>query len=87
MQIRTAFPPPAVPSDSEPASPNVFSTLPAYEVFGSAFDYSYLLSAFATGLYLWIDERVNGSGSIKTGRVTKYTHNQVLSIERHLDTL
>ncbi|KAH8112124.1 Abscisic acid G-protein coupled receptor-domain-containing protein [Phellopilus nigrolimitatus] len=60
VQLRTAFPPVL---DSASASSNVFSTLPAYEVFGAAFDYSYLLSAFATGAYLWIDERINGTGS------------------------
>ncbi|EJD04899.1 uncharacterized protein FOMMEDRAFT_132741 [Fomitiporia mediterranea MF3/22] len=59
VQLRTAFPPKIADMDS-----NVFSTLPAYEVFGAAFDYSYLLSALATGVYLWIDERINGTGKL-----------------------
>ncbi|OCB86065.1 hypothetical protein A7U60_g6963 [Sanghuangporus baumii] len=57
VQLRTAFPP------KNADSSNVFSTLPSYEVFGAAFDYSYLLSAFATVAYLWLDERINSGGS------------------------
>ncbi|KAL5478766.1 hypothetical protein ACEPAI_2043 [Sanghuangporus weigelae] len=57
VQLRTAFPP------KNADSSNVFSTLPSYEVFGAAFDYSYLLSAFVTVAYLWFDERINRGGS------------------------
>ncbi|KAI5119350.1 hypothetical protein M0805_004027 [Coniferiporia weirii] len=64
VQLRTAFPPTTTSPDSGTASANVLSTLPAYEVFGAAFDYSYLLFAFAMGAYLWMDERINGGGSI-----------------------
>ena len=42
MQLRTSFPPIA-----DGADPGIFAVLPAYETFGSVFDWSFLAS---TGL-------------------------------------
>ncbi|PAV15856.1 G -coupled receptor 89 [Pyrrhoderma noxium] len=55
VQLRTAFPPSNSGSDI-----SLLATLPAYEVFGAAFDYSYLLSASLTGVYLWLSGWTDG---------------------------
>ncbi|KAF8154275.1 Abscisic acid G-protein coupled receptor-domain-containing protein [Crassisporium funariophilum] len=58
VQMRASFPPPLshnLPDDDgSSADPvNLFSTIPAYEVFGSLFDWSFLLSAGASAFMRW----------------------------------
>jgi hypothetical protein len=78
VQLRTSFPPPPPPSPptpsssltptlpggagSPPATANLFSTIPAFEVFGSLFDWSFLLAAGGTAFGRWSRERVDGVG-------------------------
>ncbi|PPQ77630.1 hypothetical protein CVT24_005454 [Panaeolus cyanescens] len=68
VQMRASFPPPPSPAtpDGNPSSVpiNLFSTIPAYEVFGSVFDWSFLISAVVTGGVKWMHERVNGVGDM-----------------------
>lgn len=45
-----------------PVTDNLFSTIPEYEVFGSLFDWSFLISAGASAAVRWGAERVNGAG-------------------------
>ncbi|KDQ55997.1 hypothetical protein JAAARDRAFT_36792 [Jaapia argillacea MUCL 33604] len=62
IQLRTSFPPPATNPDMDDTTAvttNLFATLPEYQVFGSLFDGSFLLSAGCTTLVLWFDERIN----------------------------
>lgn len=42
--------------------PNLFSTLPAYEIFGPVFDWSFLLSVAAASGGEWVRERFMGGG-------------------------
>jgi hypothetical protein len=59
VQLRTSFPPP--PADQQGDDDfNVFSTVPEFQVFGSLFDWSFVLSAFGSGAMRWLDEKVNG---------------------------
>jgi hypothetical protein len=51
VQLRTMFPPPV--TDSLGDNQNLFSTIPTYEVFGSLFDWAFLLSSAGTGLAKW----------------------------------
>lgn len=67
--MRSSFPPPppSIPvggSESVADTTNLFSTIPAYEVFGSLFDWSFLLAAGASVFVRWGAERVNGTGNI-----------------------
>jgi hypothetical protein len=68
VQMRSSFPPPPPSPDDIGADPdaakNLFSTIPAYEVFGSLFDWSFLLAAGASLVVRWGAERVNGSGDV-----------------------
>lgn len=65
VQMRSSFPPPPPsPGDLDDAAKNLFSTIPAYEVFGSLFDWSFLLAAGASLVVRWGAERVNGSGDM-----------------------
>ncbi|TFK71222.1 hypothetical protein BDN72DRAFT_958254 [Pluteus cervinus] len=48
-------------TDSPTTPTNLFSTIPEYEVFGSLFDGSFLLSAFLFGALRWGAEKVNGA--------------------------
>ena len=41
---------------------NLFSTIPAFEVFGSLFDWSFLVAAAGTVVGRWSFERVDGVG-------------------------
>ncbi|KAF8900147.1 Abscisic acid G-protein coupled receptor-domain-containing protein [Gymnopilus junonius] len=59
VQMRSSFPPPTIDVDE-----NLFSTIPAYEVFGSLFDWSFLLAAGASVFVRWGAERVNGTGNM-----------------------
>ncbi|KAF9472678.1 G protein-coupled receptor 89 [Pholiota conissans] len=68
VQMRSSFPPPP-PSDLGDIegisdTTNLFSTIPEYEVFGSLFDWSFLLAAGASVFVRWGAERVNGTGNI-----------------------
>jgi len=56
-QTRTPPPP-----DAAADTANLFSTIPAYEVFGSLFDCSFLLAAGSCAFVRWFGERVNGLG-------------------------
>jgi len=64
VQLRTSFPPPQVRHDQDPVDVNLFSTIPEFEVFGSLFDWSFLVAAGASGVVRWVAERVNGTGDI-----------------------
>jgi len=58
--MRASFPPP--PSTSPEAErTNLFSTIPAYEVFGSLFDGSFLLAVAVSIFIRWGVERVAGN--------------------------
>jgi len=57
VQLRSLFPPP----DTDSSTVNLFSTIPKYEVFGSLFDYSFLLAAGSSAFVRWFGERVNGA--------------------------
>jgi hypothetical protein len=57
VQLRSLFPPP----DTDSNAVNLFSTIPKYEVFGSLFDYSFLLAAGSSAFVRWFGERVNGA--------------------------
>ncbi|KAL0952682.1 hypothetical protein HGRIS_006924 [Hohenbuehelia grisea] len=61
VQLRTTFPPPnagAGPHHAEVT--NLFETIPEYEVFGSLFDWSFLLAAGGSAFVLWGAEKMNG---------------------------
>lgn len=58
VQLRSAFPP---PPDADADTSNLFSTIPAYEVFGALFDWSFLGAACGTALLRWMGDRVNGA--------------------------
>ncbi|EIM84211.1 uncharacterized protein STEHIDRAFT_112650 [Stereum hirsutum FP-91666 SS1] len=71
IQLRTSFPPPAVPAIRIPTGEvdpsqgeitNLFSTLPAYEIFGPVFDWSFLLSVVLAAGGEWVRERFMGGG-------------------------
>ncbi|KAF5310484.1 hypothetical protein D9611_012321 [Ephemerocybe angulata] len=56
IQMRSSFPPPPSASDIV----NLFSTVPEYEVFGSLFDWTFLLTATASAVVRWGAKKVNG---------------------------
>ncbi|TFL00006.1 Abscisic acid G-protein coupled receptor-domain-containing protein [Pterulicium gracile] len=65
VQLRTTFPPlPAhTPSldlgtDMPAEGDNLFSTIPAYEVFGSLFDWAFFVSAVGTGVVKWLARKI-----------------------------
>ncbi|KAG8745166.1 hypothetical protein FRC10_008619 [Ceratobasidium sp. 414] len=58
IQLRTSFPPTL--SNGDTGSPSLFSTLPTFEVFGWIFDAMFLLSAFITIAWKWLDGRLHG---------------------------
>ncbi|KAF8608098.1 hypothetical protein BDV93DRAFT_241420 [Ceratobasidium sp. AG-I] len=61
IQLRTSFPASALPNeDNTSSAPSLFSTLPAFEVFGWIFDATFLISAFITIAWKWIDGRLHG---------------------------
>ncbi|KLO17781.1 hypothetical protein SCHPADRAFT_820833 [Schizopora paradoxa] len=61
VQLRTAFPPKPNASNEDQIQTNVLTLLPPYEMFGSAFDWPYLLSLSATGAYIWFDRKLNNT--------------------------
>ncbi|KAJ7613720.1 G protein-coupled receptor 89 [Mycena polygramma] len=69
VQLRASFPPPPQPSFSpssysssigEPTPVNLFSTIPDFQVFGSLFDWAFLLSASGSLVVRWAANKVNG---------------------------
>jgi hypothetical protein len=59
VQLRTLFPPPPIiPGEAT----NLFSTVPEFEVFGSLFDWSFLIAAGSSAFFRWAADRVNGTG-------------------------
>ncbi|KJA24873.1 hypothetical protein HYPSUDRAFT_135640, partial [Hypholoma sublateritium FD-334 SS-4] len=64
VQMRSSFPPPPPPGAGDGvADTNLFSTIPAYEVFGSLFDWTFLIAAALSVFVRWGAERVNGTGN------------------------
>jgi len=55
VQMRSSFPPSSSPEEE---TENLFSTIPAYEVFGSMFDWSFLLAACVSALVRWTMEKL-----------------------------
>ncbi|TFK19653.1 hypothetical protein FA15DRAFT_674243 [Coprinopsis marcescibilis] len=63
VQMRSSFPPPPEPTDgSQENAVNLFSTIPEYELFGSLFDWTFLLAAFMYALLRWAAEKMNAIG-------------------------
>ncbi|KAJ6465721.1 G protein-coupled receptor 89 [Mycena sanguinolenta] len=65
VQLRSSFPPPPSPPSSSPDDPssgptNLFTTIPEFQVFGSLFDRSFLLSATGSFALRWVANKVNG---------------------------
>ncbi|KAJ7819246.1 G protein-coupled receptor 89 [Mycena leptocephala] len=69
VQLRASFPPPPPapfsPSSysssiGEPAPINLFSTIPEFQVFGSLFDWTFLISASGSLFVRWAANKVNG---------------------------
>jgi Abscisic acid G-protein coupled receptor len=60
VQMRASFPPPA--SQGEDPVVNLFSTIPEYELFGSLFDWAFLLTAVASAVLRWGAEKVSSVG-------------------------
>ncbi|KAJ6578695.1 G protein-coupled receptor 89 [Mycena vulgaris] len=58
VQLRASFPPP--PSSDEGAPVNLFSTIPEFQVFGSLFDWTFLISASGSLVVRWAANKVNG---------------------------
>ncbi|KAF9461349.1 Abscisic acid G-protein coupled receptor-domain-containing protein [Collybia nuda] len=80
VQLRTSFPPPlpilrndpnehvnnttSTPPTTTPDTTNLFSTIPEFEVFGSLFDWSFVIAAGGTAFWRWGKERVDGVGDL-----------------------
>lgn len=64
VQMRSSFPPPPASSGDLPSDPvvNLFSTIPEYELFGSLFDWAFLLTAAASAFLRWGAEKMNSVG-------------------------
>jgi len=65
VQLRASFPPPpfspsATSSTGEPSPTNLFSTIPEFQVFGSLFDWAFLISASGSLAVRWAANKVNG---------------------------
>ncbi|KAH9969412.1 Abscisic acid G-protein coupled receptor-domain-containing protein [Lactifluus volemus] len=58
VQLRTSFPP---ATDETGTAAAFFSNLPAYETFGSVFDWSFLASAGFAAVVEWLREQANQS--------------------------
>ncbi|KAJ7590676.1 G protein-coupled receptor 89 [Mycena floridula] len=63
VQLRNTFPPPEIIPESPDlaTTANLFSTIPEFEVFGSLFNWTFLLAAAATVFIRWAAEKVDGS--------------------------
>jgi hypothetical protein len=55
--MRASFPSPTAVGDV--GKTNLFETLPEFQVFGSLFDWTFVIFACVGGLVRWLDERVN----------------------------
>ncbi|KAJ7868547.1 G protein-coupled receptor 89 [Mycena olivaceomarginata] len=64
VQLRASFPPPSAPSSSTDSptdtDTNLFSTIPAFHVFGPLFDWTFLLSASGSLVVRWVASKING---------------------------
>jgi hypothetical protein len=73
VQLRASFPPAPAPSAPSPGdggmegggggadeAVNLFSTIPAFTVFGPLFDWTFLLAASASLVVRWAAHRMNG---------------------------
>ncbi|KAG5221138.1 G protein-coupled receptor [Salix suchowensis] len=58
VQLRSTFPPPPTDSDTSEEAQNLFSLIPKYEVFGSLFDWSFVIAAAATSVVRWGAEKM-----------------------------
>ncbi|PFH50378.1 hypothetical protein AMATHDRAFT_61214 [Amanita thiersii Skay4041] len=66
VQMRASFPPPPKLPDGNDNTEaiNLFSTIPAYEVFGSLFDWSFLLAAGVSAFVRWGAQKMNEAGEV-----------------------
>ncbi|KAH7329864.1 Abscisic acid G-protein coupled receptor-domain-containing protein [Rhizoctonia solani] len=60
IQLRTSFPPTQSAGDGTGSALSLFSTLPAFEVFGWIFDATFLISACVTTAWRWLEGRLQG---------------------------
>ncbi|KAB5593286.1 G protein coupled receptor [Ceratobasidium theobromae] len=60
IQLRTSFPSTLPGEGDTNSTPSLFSTLPAFEVFGWIFDAMFLVSACITMAWRWIEGRLQG---------------------------
>ncbi|KDQ23952.1 hypothetical protein PLEOSDRAFT_1114178 [Pleurotus ostreatus PC15] len=58
VQLRSTFPPPPTDSKTSEEAQNLFSLIPKYEVFGSLFDWSFVVAAGATLVVRWGAEKM-----------------------------
>ncbi|TEB33962.1 G protein-coupled receptor 89 [Coprinellus micaceus] len=65
IQMRSSFPPPPSTPDQQDAVVNLFSTVPEYEVFGSLFDWTFLLASAASAFVFWFAKKVTGSDDLE----------------------
>jgi hypothetical protein len=63
--MRSSFPPPPSTPDQQDAVVNLFSTVPEYEVFGSLFDWTFLLASAASAFVFWFAKKVTGSDDLE----------------------
>ncbi|KAF8346552.1 G protein-coupled receptor 89 [Amanita rubescens] len=63
VQMRSSFPPPPKPPGDEDVV-NLFSTIPPYEVFGSLFDWSFLIVAITSAAVRWGAQKMNNVGDL-----------------------
>ncbi|TRM55387.1 hypothetical protein BD626DRAFT_578074 [Schizophyllum amplum] len=62
VQLRTSFPPEKTDTDGNAHDNNLFSTIPAYEVFGPLFDCAFLATTAVSVFVRWTADRVDGMG-------------------------
>ncbi|TRM55151.1 Abscisic acid G-protein coupled receptor-domain-containing protein [Schizophyllum amplum] len=65
VQLRTSFPPEntgSTDADGNTKDTNLFSTIPAYEVFGPLFDCAFLATTAVSVFVRWTADRVDGMG-------------------------
>ncbi|KIL64585.1 hypothetical protein M378DRAFT_186676 [Amanita muscaria Koide BX008] len=61
VQMRSSFPPPPKSPNDNAEVVNLFSTIPPYEVFGSLFDWSFLIAAISSTVVRWGAQKVNNA--------------------------
>jgi len=62
VQMRSSFPPTPKPSHDSVEVVNLFSTIPPYEVFGSLFDWTFLVVAITSTAMRWGAQKINTAG-------------------------